>query len=45
MEVFDNRIFGGIVTGIDEFPWMALLQYGSREYEDYDEEVNEGTKQ
>ena len=23
----DNRIIGGEKTGLDEFPWMALLQY------------------
>lgn len=22
-----NRIYGGVVTELDEFPWMALLQY------------------
>nr|QFZ95602.1 serine protease 3 [Lasioderma serricorne] len=23
----ENRIVGGVVTGIDEFPWMALVEY------------------
>lgn len=29
MEPTDDRIFGGQVTGIDEFPWSALLFYQS----------------
>lgn len=24
---FHNRIYGGNVTKIDEFPWMALIRY------------------
>lgn len=28
--VFDNRIYGGNVTKIDEFPWMALIRYELR---------------
>lgn len=26
-----NRIFGGEVTRLDEFPWMALIEYLKRE--------------
>lgn len=26
----DNRIIGGTATGLDEFPWLALLQYFKR---------------
>lgn len=29
-QVFGNRIHGGNVTGIDEYPWMALLEYQNR---------------
>lgn len=25
--VFEDKIYGGNDTGLDEFPWMALLQY------------------
>lgn len=27
----ENRIYGGNVTAIDEYPWMVLLQYSKRE--------------
>lgn len=28
-----NRIVGGgMVTGLDEFPWMALLQYSNSKF-------------
>lgn len=26
-QTFENKIFDGQITGIDEFPWMALLEY------------------
>lgn len=26
----EDRIIGGEVTGIDEFPWLALLEYEKR---------------
>jgi hypothetical protein len=26
----ENRIYGGNVTTIDEYPWMVLLQYSKR---------------
>lgn len=26
----DERIIGGVPTEVDEFPWMALLQYSKR---------------
>lgn len=28
----EDRIVGGIVTDIDEFPWMALIQYQKRKW-------------
>lgn len=27
MQSGDNRIFGGVETNLDEYPWMALLRY------------------
>lgn len=27
-----NRIIGGKETGLDEFPWMALMEFTKREY-------------
>lgn len=30
-----NRIFGGNITGIDEFPWMALLEYTKNNVKGY----------
>lgn len=31
MEAFTDRIIGGTATKIDEFPWLALLFYLSKE--------------
>lgn len=28
----DNRIVSGTISGIDEFPWMALLKYRTSKY-------------
>lgn len=30
---FDNRIYGGTTTKIDEYPWVALIEYTKRKYE------------
>lgn len=27
LQTGDNRIFGGVETNLDEYPWMALLRY------------------
>lgn len=27
-----NRIIGGEITKIDEFPWMALIEYSKRKF-------------
>lgn len=32
IQSFENRIHGGEVTAIDEFPWMALLGYGNSKF-------------
>lgn len=29
--VITNKIFGGVETNIDEFPWMALIEYEKSE--------------
>jgi hypothetical protein len=31
---FTNRIFGGNVTEIDEYPWTVLLGYSKRKYKE-----------
>lgn len=30
-----NRIYGGEVTKLDEFPWMALIEYSKREFDSH----------
>lgn len=32
IQSFDNKIFNGEFTAIDEFPWMVLLEYKSSKY-------------
>lgn len=27
-----NKIYGGVETKIDEYPWMALIEYQKREF-------------
>lgn len=30
--LLSNRIYGGVKTKIDEFPWMALIEYTKGKY-------------
>ena len=30
---FENRIFGGSLTNIDEYPWLALIEHEYRRFE------------